>query len=702
MTRLHLPPPKNKRDVAAALKAHYEAGEHEHKHQWVGWTWAWRFMQGLRSEGPRGKGSPTGVPTPTYRDSRGRRRVRFEKILPQVQTEVSRILNIDLAPAIERRRGTGLDHLRGESMCQAACDEFYHKRVKSIEATLALMIAIYGPVGLAVVPGQTPGMSWFPGLAIAPPWELRPLPAGPIGRHDVAGISWRRWVPWSWFKRSHGQGLKIPSLSESALREKLQLRAAQKASVLQADHAPPGLGGAFPMTGSSQTLSQEYDPEYRADGSRDDTEYYVLLGESFIKGDNETMSRYIVTLGDDWVSGDRDFTDAEWQERLGQGVMPPMPIHVPGYQEAPSFYHRSFLSRLLPINREFEFILGSWIDSQKKMESLRKVWLPHGSGMNVRNFKAARNEPVCGWMPDHLVHQAQPMITEPPNVGEDYGPTLNALGAMLNELSQQGPLFQGKMPGRTSSALGAATVGEFQDVPLVSCAQLLEDAMRGVYRAALFHMRTYLSKELNPMAPQKALVRLARLDESVLGLKFNSESGEFDLSEHSIPDPSDVRISIRDKNPRPPAMVYQELKEGLSTGRLTQAGFEILIVKEGLDVPIENRTAYNNYEAAWAENVILFGDGQTPGKFTTHPGWDNHSIHMLVHWELVQSLAFRAASEAVQDEFLKHIQRYHRPQVRNWVDAANSMAEYGMAGPVAPGAAAAVGRQQQTMRLPNE
>lgn len=692
MPRLYLPPATEKNSakakVAKALTMHFNAGADEHRQQRIGWTWAQRWINGQRSDGP-GTGVPEGIPTPTYRDARGRLRVRWEKCLPLVKTEVGRIMNIDIAPAIERRRGVGLGGLREESLAQAAC-EFVWRRVRAagIPATDAFMTAVYGPCGLAVVPSQYGPWSWIPTVEIVPGWELRPLPAGSLGKHEDAGLIRFRWVPYSWLKRSHPK-LTFPKGSPDEVAKKLGMRIAPPGSRLQNDDAPPSLGGLFPMGDQSTTETPE-----QSGAADEDREWFAPLREYMLRGDSDSMERYVVMVGDEWVASDIDFTTEKYQERLGD-TLPVMPIHVDGYMETASFYPRSFLGLLMPLNRESEYILGDQIDGMRKMAKLRKLLLPASSGVNIRNLKAAEKESVAVFQPDYMAPSQGPMMVEPPPVSREYGPLVNQVGSMLMDLASQGPLFQGRMPNRADSALAAQVVGEYQDVPLAGVADLKESAWAGVWRACHFHMRTYLNRDLNANAPAEALINLSAVDESALGLRFDPQTGTIDLSAEMLCDPHTLGFSIRNRTPRPKQMILQLLREEQQGGRLTLADYEIACVKEGLDLPMVSKASYYNYETAWLENCLLFGDGrQSTAKIDGNALADNHSIHLVHHMALAQSPPFRHASDAVQTVILQHIQ-WHKSQLSNWTEAANAVDQFLRVGPVAPGAASAVGLQQQ-------
>lgn len=696
MKTLYLPEPSReeskRKAIAKMLSMHHDGGDYEHKMQRVGWTWAQNWINGLRTDGGLAQGTPLGMPTPTYRDMRGRRRVRFEKSLQHVQTEQGRLLYIDVAPAVERRQGVGLGGLREESVTQAFTDYVYGLvKTEGLVTTAAFWSVIYGPFGLGVLPSMREEGSWLPQVVLIPPWELRPLPAGPLGLYDVGGIEWAQWVPLSWLKKAHRDKLVLPSkrgMSEDSYAQKLDLRRAPKSSRMPSDSAPPSLGGLLPDANALRGPHDDVDRE--PEDEKDDEEWYAHLRQHFVMGENDSMSRCLVTVGPDWLAADTSYQEGEMAERLG-GVPPVMPVHIGGYQESASFYPRSFLSRELPLAREIEYIVGEHIDNQRRMSSLRKLLLPRGLGANVRNFKAAKDG-IVAIDPDYSPASFKPLMIEPPNLSEEYGPTLNMLGSMLEDLAGQGPLLRGHMPDRADSAAAARAAAEFNDVPLASCSDLFERAWAGTWRACLSYARSALSKDVNPNAPTKAFIKLGRIDETVLGLTFDPSKGTVNLSDYALPDPYSVKLTIRNKNPRPKQAIYQMLRELLASGQRSEVEVDILAIKEGLDLPTVNRSAWNAYESAWIENVLIFGDGKRSATTITHHVLtDNHSIHWIVHNELVQSPMLRLAHQNIQDALIRHMQNDHRTALGNWTEAATSVDMLGRLQQAAPGAAAAMG-----------
>jgi hypothetical protein len=187
--RFYLPPSSSRKEVAAALKYHNDSNLAEYQQRAVEWTRAHWFVQGVRNLKILLPNSG-GVPTPTFVDSTGQRRVRIELAVQMMQTEIGRILGIDLSPGVVRSPGIGLDSVRGTAISQTVLDDFW-TRYDTHEFRLALAAGLvtYGTMGVTAFDVESGHGGIFGGsLALIPPWELMPLPSGITGIDQVSGI----------------------------------------------------------------------------------------------------------------------------------------------------------------------------------------------------------------------------------------------------------------------------------------------------------------------------------------------------------------------------------------------------------------------------------------------------------------------------------------------------------------------------------
>ena len=244
--RFFLPPSSKRKDVEAALNYHHSANDDEHKQHSYEWTRTHWFLQGVRRLNVAyGRGQER--PSPHYIDKHGgQRRVRIERAVQELQTEMGRILSVDIGPAVKRPPGCGLDTVRETAISQAALDNFWSRYSdRNFALALAYGLCAYGTMGIGAFDAGSQGGVYGVNFTLVPPWELRPLPGCVTGVEQVAGIEWFRWVPLDWLKKHYGDMLDIPRGKD----EKMQVIEVPAGSHVQVDWSPnqtgaPGLGSA--------------------------------------------------------------------------------------------------------------------------------------------------------------------------------------------------------------------------------------------------------------------------------------------------------------------------------------------------------------------------------------------------------------------------------------------------------------------------
>jgi len=703
MSQFELPPTTNREDVQAVLSYHHDAAGNDSDNKRVAWLWAHYWLQGLRETRQSGHANTHSIPSYNTHDRQGIKRVRVEKTLAQTKVEEGRILKIDQRPAVNRKKGVGLMHAQQSAASQAVLDHLdITNDGTGIKSTLVYAILAYGTVGMGVFPQRN---TWRPGSQLIMPWELRSIPANPMHLQDVAGEEWHRWVPLKGLKDSlkrFGTRLRFPPKKNMY---RLNLHDVPVGARFEEENAPAPLGGV--LTGhvsSSAASSTSWDTSwttmFESFKQKKDTEKYVQLREFFIRGGPWTMSRYCLCLGD-WLAIDIDYAnDDDWQEKLGgtlgEIVLPIKPIHIFRYQEVGGFYGRSFVDRLLPVNREMELLVGESIDNMRKVNRQTKLYIPISGGVNERNLRTHARDSYVPWQPDLGAANHKPFVPDIPNSGDTQGRIINMLGAMQDDVAGHGPLMQGDMPGRADSLASIKGVAEFQALPLQGTGESLSLGWSGVYRAQLAHVKNFLNEKLNPTGTAKITFEIGRIDRSVMGLSFDPDTGEVSLTHDSLGDPATLDVGIRAKNPQPAEARLAGLDHMLERGIISEAEWAIGSEREGLDLPHVFQARYNSYETAWIENVLMFGDGKTPLKSAQEPPYANektevHAIHLAVHMDGASGAIFQYASDAVQRALLDHI-AYHEaglsriPQPMDMIDQATGQMSGG-----SPGVAAAAG-----------
>jgi hypothetical protein len=181
----------------------------------------------------------------------------------------------------------------------------------------------------------------------------------------------------------------------------------------------------------------------------------------------------------------------------------------------------------------------------------------------------------------------------------------------------------------------------------------------GVYRSLL--------RILKDTWTDQKVVDVSSLDDSLAGIVLDAEAGTLSLSQNAIPMPEEVTITIASEVPISRAMQKAELKEALKEGRITQDEFNWTVRKQGLDIPVGDEIGWQNYRRAMLENILLFGDGDRPGKVIVSPN-DLHRIHVQVLQAFMARPEFFSSAGAVRDAFDEHLQE-HKGQMGVFPDA---------------------------------
>jgi hypothetical protein len=210
-------------------------------------------------------------------------------------------------------------------------------------------------------------------------------------------------------------------------------------------------------------------------------------------------------------------------------------------------------------------------------------------------------------------------------------------------------ILSGEAPGRTDSSAALGFLYEASTIPLSPTAKNIADAMSGVYRA--------LMRILKDKWNDQKVVSITNLDDSLAGIVLNAESGDMTLSQNAIPSPDEVSVTIASEVPVSKEQQKAELKEAYKEQRITLDEFNWTVRKKGLDIPVGDEVSWQNYRRSMLENILLFGDGKSPGKVIVSPH-DLHRVHLQVLQSFMARPEFYAADPSVIQAFEEHFQEH--------------------------------------------
>jgi len=257
------------------------------------------------------------------------------------------------------------------------------------------------------------------------------------------------------------------------------------------------------------------------------------------------------------------------------------------------------------------------------------------------------------------------------------------MAAGLNDriANQPTEMLGGGAPGRVDSSAGLGFLYEVSSIPLTPTAKNVADAVAGVYRSMLGIIKDMWSDQ--------KVVSVSNLDDSLAGIVLDAGTGTLSLSKNAIPEPDEISLTVASEVPVSKEQQKAELKEAFADKRITLDEFNFAVRKKGLDIPVGGEVEWQNYRRAMYENIILFGDGETPGKVIITER-DLHRIHLQVLDAFMARPEFYAASQQVREAFVQHRDE-HYMGMGNYPDQLpmpEEIAEASMAGPqgMAPGA----------------
>lgn len=652
--RFQLPASTNREAVQSAMKYYYYAADDEQRLHAYEWTRTHWYLQGVRRVNVL-SWQGTQLPNPSHIDEFGQRRVRIELATGALRTEMGRILSMDLGPIVPWTAGVTLEGLRQSAISNVVLDSFWERFDKqAFRTSLAYMLPAYGTAGIGAFDcdpsnGGVHGAT----LMVIPPWELRPLPGNVSGIEQIAGLTWHRWVPLDWLKENYGDQLN--------LREKdgdFQMLEAPPGVMLQGEFAP-NLGSGVLGVGQIPMVTVNKPGGIMVSMSSDKTHKekkfsFVNLKQSYIWGDDHSLLRMIVMVGNH-LAKDVDFTkESEAKEDGWKGSgLPITPVHVARYIPVGSFWGRSLMEQLIPVNRELELAAGDFLQEGRDVKRFTKLLVPTTAGINERVLESSQVNGILRYQPDYAgsANYKPDMLSPSTDRMGLLGKGIGMIGAFFDKISQQGPQYGGSPGGRMDSASGVNSLMQAQEIPMQSLSEGLEGAMIGAWKAILSILGNRLTRDTE--------LTLNRVDESMLGLRLNRETGTAKIMDNPIPAPQLVRVNLRSKLPVSSTQRKQDLLNELKIGSISMVEYRIKCIKEGLADPFLNMAEFHSWTSAWMDIISLFGDGKTAGQpVLQDPQVENHTICLMAVMQVIQSPIYRLASPAVRKS-LRDYKSYH-------------------------------------------
>lgn len=615
--------PKNIEQREKVLNAVISAGErHRHPHE-VGWWLAHHYLQGCRDF--TNINYSAGTLDVNYIDQDGVLRFRYDDVVSKFQSQVGRLLQIDLAPRVERK-SIGLEDLRKASIAQIILDAVFPPgKVADLRLKLFPPLAKYGAIGLVV---------WNEGedigIDIVPPWELVPIPPHPLEEGDVKGIARIRMVPLDWVQ----QLSDTPDAGAKVYEEMEKTR-------IPVGMVPTGTAGRFSVFG--ETISGESGTLQKGFGSKQTDKTYVDIVkfvEVWTKTNMGYLARYEMMAGKKHLFG-RDFSKKHMY----------MPINKCNDIKTGGFWGRSFVSVQIPLNTEMEYTLGSLFQYVQDIDAYGILCLPTTLGIPAAITRGTDGTKRIMYEPDYTSPDLKPFTLSPVKTGNFPVEVLKMGSVFADKLANQpAAMMKGDAPGRVDSQTGLGFLYEISNTPLAPTATDVANAMSNCYKAILDLVGA-------GVWPREKLIQVSMLDDTLAGVVLDPTEGTVSLATNIVPRPDEVNISVQSMLPRSKQQEKVELASSLAQGVIDLFEYRIAVRKKGLDIPVGNEPEWQNYRRAMMENIILFGDGRSPGEVIFDVS-DMHEVHIRVLQAFMARPEFYQAAVEVREAFKQHYQAH--------------------------------------------
>lgn len=570
-----------------------------------------------------------------YLNEAGILKFRYDGIIAKYMSQLGRLLSLDLSPAV-RVKNVSLDGLRKASTAQVVLDDvFSEDKVKKFSLELMPPFLMYGTVGVGLwIEGQD---SY--GIEVIPPWELLPIPVDISGPSDVRGLIRIRYVPVEWIKNlaiTPGGKTKIYKGIEDVKLPSGNMPV-EFDSLGEGTVSYTSAGGGFFVRPTTKDSGMAGGKPRKP---KDEKEVPVTgLVEVWTETSDGHLAEYAIYAGMTKLKELYRHDHSQNKYYMPTRVIRDVPVG--------SFWGRSYVDQLIPLNNELELALSSMFQSVEDFDIYGLQLWPSTLGTPPLALRGQDGVKRIVYEPDYTSPDLKPENIMPAKMTAPQLQAIKLAAELMDVLANQpSEMMSGGAPGRVDSAAGLGFLYEASGIPLSPSAKNIAVGVAGIFRALLRILKDTWSDQ--------KVVSISNLDDSLAGIILDAESGTLSLSRNAIPYPDEVSITIASEVPVSKEQQKQELKEAIKDQRITLDEFNWTVRKRGLDIPVGDEIGWQNYKRATLENIILFGDGETSGKTTISPQ-DLHRVHKMKHQEFAARPEFFVASVKVRDDFYEHI-----------------------------------------------
>ncbi len=628
--------PTTKQDLESAVRRLIIEAESELRPHKIRFQVNQYYMQGIRNFDRFDYN--TGTVHIAHEDHHGRIDFRLEKLTKLYMDERGRRLGMDIRPKVIKDESPALNSLRKTSTAQAVLNTMVSEILlpdvldRAVEMQLLYgcgALGLWGQDNAYDIESDTDsiGERIHASIENIPPWQILPIPARTSSGADVRGIIRYRRVPMDWLRSR--EGLTPPRDGWKAIQT----------DSISVGQDPNQVNES---TGSGSHASWKNTTSSVAQGVENVD--HTWLAEIFLEDWDHTLLRYIVWAGE-YILRDDNFEGTNPKER------PMMPVAFFQDISAGEFYAKGFVDTLIGLNVESEHLMRNTFENYQDLDMFGFLAVPATMGLNTNQMRRAQGKPrILTFDPD-IGNEGGPIQISPANIGDAPANVASFAEGLMDRIAgHSGGLFSGDAPGRVDSASALNFLYETSNIPLSAPMNSLASAISKIYSAMLGLARSHWGSE--------TLARVTMLDDNIVGVTIDANTGLLRLDSNSVPHPTEVNITIQSTMPQSRSQRKQELVEMLQLGLITPFDFKVENFKCGLGFPIPEDAEWHAYRKAVLQNIILFGDGKTPGEIIVSEEADDPIIQGKVLATFMKRPEFSLASKEVRQKFIERQQVY--------------------------------------------
>jgi len=605
----------------------------------VDWTINYYYLQGVRKFNILSW--KTGQVQMTWESPEGQLNFRFEDILEQYNRELGQLMRLNINPKVEPRKALELDGVRKAAVGQVFLDHMVAPlSVEEIKLAFCEGLLQFGTMGLAAWVSPDVNLNMDAMIETVPPWQLLPVPARPTMGSETRGFIRHRWVPYYELLEKQGKVLKFPQKSNPSkgVDERLEIRWVHPGDRI-VDNQDVGMDGQDGLSSSKDPVRDGIGSWFGGSkggeaGQKDSMEEpFVHLIEYWCPDHRGRLQKAVTLIGR-YVARNTTFEDV--------ADRPYMPLSIAKYHHTGGFYGRSFLSPLVPLNQEAERMYTNLFKNVQERDEFPLLLIPANKGIKKQHLTSVTRPRVAFYEEDYAGTKFQVEQIEPINSNDFPGRVAKSAIELMDRLGRNSELYRGGAPGRVDSASGLGLLYETSNISRNAAIASIAEAFTGIYKCILGKGNTLLKIG--------DTLRLGTTDDAVAGVVVDPQSGELSLESNPIPAVDEVKISIKETEPKLLTQRKQELILMLDKQLIDRHDFLWTNYIENLGFPIEDPSEIEEHKKAMWRNIIQFGDGTRPGGLIIG-AHDNHEIHLRVIKAFMSRIVYSMASEEVQSAF---------------------------------------------------